>query len=79
MEKADDPEIWDYARQHGFSLASKDVDYYERSTLLGHPPKVIWLRCGNQRTSYIERLIRSHLDRIREFEADATASCLEVY
>ena len=79
MEEADDPEIWNYARQNGFTLATKDVDYYERGTLLGHPPKVIWLRCGNQPTSHIERLIRSHLDRIHEFEKDETAGCLEIY
>lgn len=79
LQEADDSDIWDYARQNGFTLVSKDSDYHERSALLGHPPKVIWLRCGNQRTSYIEQLIRSHLDEIRAFEADATAGCLEIY
>ena len=79
LEEADDPQIWDYARSNDFTLATKDGDYHEWSALLGHPPKVIWLRCGNQRTSYIEKLIRSHLDRIHDFEADPTVSCLEIY
>lgn len=79
MEEADDAEIWDYARQNGFTLATKDVDYYERSTLLGHPPKVIWLRCGNQKTAFIEQLLRDHHARIVEFEKEATVGCFEIY
>jgi predicted nuclease of predicted toxin-antitoxin system len=75
MEQADDPEIWEYAQRNGFTLVSKDSDYYDSSALRGHPPKVIWLRCGNQRTSYVEKLIRSNLDQIRAFEADPTAGC----
>ena len=79
LEEADDPEIWDYARQNGFILATKDVDYYERSALLGHPPKVIWLRCGNQNTAFIEKLLRDHHAEIVEFEKNTTAGCLELY
>jgi predicted nuclease of predicted toxin-antitoxin system len=79
LEEADDRDIWNYARQNGFTLATKDADYYEKSALLGHPPKVIWLRCGNQPTITIERLIRAHLEEIRAFEQDPTAGCLEIY
>jgi predicted nuclease of predicted toxin-antitoxin system len=79
MQEADDVTIWEYSRQNGFIVVSKDSDYFERSTLLGYPPKVIWLRCGNQRTSHIERLIRSQVDQIRAFGADTTAACLEIY
>jgi predicted nuclease of predicted toxin-antitoxin system len=79
MEEAEDSMIWEYARQNGFTLVSKDSDYSEWSALLGHPPKVIWLRCGNRPTSHIERLICSHVDQIRAFEADATKGCLEIY
>ena len=71
--------IWEYAKQHGFAVVTLDADYYDLSLLRGHPPKLIWLRCGNQRTVSIERLLRSHLDRIRAFEADTTAGCLEIY
>ena len=48
LEEADDRDVWNYARQNGFTLATKDADYYEKGVLLGHPPKVIWLRCGNR-------------------------------
>lgn len=76
---ADDNVIWEYAKQHGFIVVTLDADYYDMSLLRGHPPKLIWLRCGNQPTAYIEGLIRSQVDRIRAFYADATAGCLEIY
>lgn len=79
MDEANDSVIWDYSRDNGFALVSKDSDYFERSVLFGHPPKVIWLRCGNRPTSHIEWLIRSNVDQIRAFEADTTKGCLEIY
>ncbi len=47
--------------------------------LLGPPPKVLWLRCGNQPTSVIAGLLRRHAEAIRTFETDNTAACLEIY
>ena len=42
-----DSEVWEYAKQHGFVLVSKDSDFYEKSMLCGHPPKVVWIKKGN--------------------------------
>jgi len=41
MTTASDVTVWSYARKHGMILTSKDSDFYHRSMLLGHPPKVI--------------------------------------
>jgi predicted nuclease of predicted toxin-antitoxin system len=41
--------------------------------------KLIWLRCGNQKTAFLEKLLRAHQGKIAEFEKDATAGCLEIY
>jgi predicted nuclease of predicted toxin-antitoxin system len=79
LQEAEDDEIWEYARAHGFTVVSKDSDYNERSTLLGHPPKVVWLRCGNQPTAHVEQLIRSRLKELRSFELDETVGCIEIY
>jgi predicted nuclease of predicted toxin-antitoxin system len=43
-ENSDDREIWLYAKQNGFTIVTKDDDFEQRSILLGHPPKVIWIR-----------------------------------
>jgi predicted nuclease of predicted toxin-antitoxin system len=49
------------------------------ATLYGPPPKVIWLRCGNQKTSTIERLLRDHKDKILGFLQDDSLACFEIY
>jgi len=46
--------------------------------LLGPPPKVIRLRCGNQATAVIEALLRDHAEAIGHFERD-DSTCLEIY
>jgi predicted nuclease of predicted toxin-antitoxin system len=78
LGKADDRTIWDYAAAHGFTVVSLDVDFAEKAALIGPPPKVIWLRCGNQPTEIIEKLLRNHFAVIEAFELD-DAACLEIY
>jgi len=78
LGEADDRTIWDYAAAHGFTVVSLDVDFAERAALTGPPPKVIWLRCGNQPTDIIEKLLRAHIAVIEAFELD-DAACLEIY
>ncbi len=78
LAEADDRAIWDYAGANGFTLISLDADFAERATLIGPPPKVIWLRCGNQPTEIIEKLLRDHVQAIVTYEHDA-AACLEIY
>ncbi|MCC6949550.1 MAG: DUF5615 family PIN-like protein [Bradyrhizobiaceae bacterium] len=78
LDKADDHAVWEYARTHDFVLVSLDADFAEMATLLGTPPKVIWLRCGNQSTADIESILRNHAEAIAAFENDAVA-CLEIY
>ena len=79
LSTADDIVIWDHAGQHGFMVVSLDADFYDLSVLRGHPPKLIWLRCGNSTVQEIERLLRANLKRIEAFAADGTAGCLEIF
>jgi predicted nuclease of predicted toxin-antitoxin system len=78
MAQASDRAIWDYAGRNDFVLVSLDVDFADRATVVGPPPKVIWLRCGNQSTEFMERLLRGHVEAIAAFEGGTTA-CLEIY
>ncbi len=64
MSTVDDIVIWSHARQPGFMVASLDADFYDLSVLHGHPPKLIWLRCGNSTVREIERRLRVNLRRI---------------
>lgn len=73
---ADDLRIWSYAAEHGFLLASKDTDFYERSLVFGAPPKIIWLRIGNSTVNETITLLRSQYIVIRHFAEDAIATFL---
>ena len=76
LAAADDQEVWDYAKQNGFAIVSKDSDFQSRSLLYGHPPKVIWLRVGNGPTSVIVSLLQTRLADVDAFEADSTIALL---
>ena len=78
LEQSVDRALWQYAGLNGYLLVSLDADFAEMAALLGPPPKVIWLRHGNQPTAAIEQLLRKHAEAIVAFGSDA-AACLEIY
>lgn len=79
MEKSDDSMVWDYAREHGFTIVSKDADFQQRSLLYGSPPKFIWLRVGNCSSTEIELLLRRSSPIVHTFLLDAEESHLILY
>jgi predicted nuclease of predicted toxin-antitoxin system len=66
-------------KRHGFAIVSQDADFAEMAVLLHAPPKVIWLRAGNQPTMKILALLRRHAALIAAFEQEGDAVCLELY
>jgi predicted nuclease of predicted toxin-antitoxin system len=50
LSEVSDHILWDYARENGVAIVSQDADFAEMAVLLRSPPKVIWLRAGNQST-----------------------------
>jgi len=79
LAEASDRALWEYAKANGFAIVSLDSDMAELAALLGAPPKVIWLRCGNQTAAFVENLLRSHAEVVAAFELDSNAACLEIY
>jgi predicted nuclease of predicted toxin-antitoxin system len=79
MESAADGEIWAYARQENYLLVTQDSDFHDLSALYGHPPKVIWLKCGNQPRRRIVEILLSIRDDVQAFVDNSDLSCLEVY
>ena len=65
-----DAAIWDYAKATGLVIVSTDSDFFELSTTLGPPPKVIWLREWTHPTKDAERALRNEAIRIAEFARD---------
>ena len=78
LAEADDRTLWQHAGANGYVLVSLDADFAELAGLRGPPPKVIWLRCGNQATATIARILQEHVEAITAFERD-DAACLEIY
>lgn len=78
LSRASDAAIWDYARDRGLTIVSKDSDFHQASFLRGSPPKVIWIRRGNCTTADIETLLRSNRIEILAFGADPVAAFLAI-
>jgi predicted nuclease of predicted toxin-antitoxin system len=72
---ADDRAIWEFAKVGEYTVVTQDSDFAEMAFLYGPPPKVIWLRCGNQTTEFIENLLRNHAESVAAFEGNADAVC----
>ena len=76
LGSTDDAQIWQYAKDNGFTIVSKDSDFQHRALLLGHPPKVVWLRLGNCSTASVAALLCARQADLLAFEADPIASFL---
>jgi len=79
LAEADDKAIWELAKAGGFTLVSHDSDFAEIAGLRGPPPKIIWLRIGNQPTSLVAETLRGRAEAIADFGQDPVSACLEIY
>ena len=81
LNQTSDINIWEYARENGFSIVTFDSDFYDLCLLRGIPPKIIWLRCGNTSTNNILQILLNEEDHIISFltdREDQTQHCLEI-
>jgi len=44
---AKDTKIWQYAKDNGFTIITRDNDFNDLVFMRGFPPKIVWLRTGN--------------------------------
>jgi predicted nuclease of predicted toxin-antitoxin system len=71
-----DSAIWNFARDNGFAIVSKDDDFRQLSFFHGAPPKVIWLSVGNATTDTILRILNDKRPEIEAFASDPVESLL---
>ena len=76
LTNTDDTKIWEFAKDNGFIVVSKDSDFYQLSLLRGHPPKFIYLRIGNSPTDRIVQVLKGSFDMIAQFERQVEESIL---
>ncbi|MEK6321218.1 MAG: DUF5615 family PIN-like protein [Acidobacteriota bacterium] len=79
IDQLSDDEVWERARQDGYTIVTKDSDFSDLSVLRGFPPKVIWVRLGNCTTQQIEDLIRNNNEAVTAFESDQTLGLLSLF
>jgi len=78
LDRASDEALWEFAKEKGFVLLSKDADFHQLSFLHGHPPKVVWANLGNCSTDQILETLRMRRDDIAQFHQDEEASFLRL-
>ncbi len=69
-ENTEDAAIWKFATDNDFSILTKDTDFEAMSRLLGCPPKVIQLTCGNKTTSEIISILSQSSLLVESFLKD---------
>ena len=52
-----DDQLWQRAKVPGGVILTKDADFFDRLSLEGPPPRVVWVRVGNLRRAALEALV----------------------
>jgi predicted nuclease of predicted toxin-antitoxin system len=78
LKSSPDAVVWDHAANAGYVIVSKDADFRQRNFVLGHPPKVIWIRLGNCSTRQIADLLRERRAQVEAFCAANEESFLSL-
>ncbi|MEE8056989.1 MAG: DUF5615 family PIN-like protein, partial [Pseudomonadales bacterium] len=64
LESSEDMKVWQFAKDNGYVIVTKDEDFSFISHVRGYPPKVVWLKVGNCSTTEIEKIIGNNINEI---------------
>ena len=78
LDRADDADIWAYAREHDLVIVTKDTDFADLQAFYGSPPKVIWVHAPYASIGEVEVLFREHAPEITAFLDDALTGIMEL-
>lgn len=78
LSSGSDLVIWNTAKELKLAILTKDADFHQRSLVLGHPPKVVWLKAGNCNMPGLIQLVEAHANGIEQFLSDMNGSFLIV-
>jgi predicted nuclease of predicted toxin-antitoxin system len=76
LRRASDEQIWQRAKEKGYTLVTADADFLTLSRRSGWPPKVVHLEQCDFPFLVIEELLRHNAIRIMEFDQDRIAGVL---
>jgi len=81
IEDHSDIDIWNFAKLNDYTIVTFDSDFFDISSINGHPPKIIWLRFGNTTTNSLVNVINSKKEIISDFISKKEyqdIACLEI-
>ena len=78
LESASDSEIWQYAKDNGFVIVSRDSDFQERALVSGHPPQVIWLKIPNRSKTVVLNILLEYHAEIEQALMQNNLACVEL-
>ena len=79
LDRASDAQLWEYARDHGSVIVTKDSDFEEPGLLKGSPPKVIWLRLGNVSNQQILDALPGRRAELETLIGEEGLDCIELH
>jgi len=59
-----DSQIWQYAKERGLTIVTKDVDFSNRIITAEPPPKVIHLKLGNMKLAEFRQFMLANWEEI---------------
>jgi len=74
-----DKQIWEFAKINDYIIVTQDSDFNDINLLYGIPPKIIWIRTRNTKTTEIAEILTIKISKIEDFVSDKTYGCLEIY
>ena len=64
LQSESDAAVWEFARQHGYVIVTKDDDFTGLQALQGFPPKLIVLQLGNCTNQQVLDVLLASEDRL---------------
>ena len=71
--------IWNYAKENGHIIVTKDNDFVDLLELKGFPPKVVLVKTGNNSSKVLAELIINAKSKIEDLENTNEYGLLEIY
>ena len=78
LERVNDRVIRQYAIDNGYIITTQDADFYEMSLIHGQPPKIIWLKTGNQSKTAMIKTLRDNQKAIEQALIAEDKACIEI-
>ena len=76
---AKDTKIWQYAKDNGYAVITRDNDFNDLISIRGFPPKIIWLRTGNCSRKYTADLLIRSKQAIENLLKSEESGLLEIF